>query len=95
LFFEMCFFFLNSLGCPRTHCVEQRNPCLCLLSAGIKGLHHHHLGLKFTSYTVYCLLKIFIDFYFTCMSVFLTWVFMYHLHAVPSEVRKRHWILWN
>jgi hypothetical protein len=38
---------LYSPGCPGAHFVDQagpdlRNPaCLCLLSAGIKGVHHH------------------------------------------------------
>jgi hypothetical protein len=56
LFFFFFFFFLvfrdrvslYSPGCPGTHAVDQaglelRNPpaCLCLSSAGIKGVHHH------------------------------------------------------
>ena len=53
LFFAFCFVFrdmvsLCSSGCPGTHSVDQaglklRNPpaCLCLPSAGIKGLCHH------------------------------------------------------
>lgn len=40
-------------GCLRTHFVDpcrpgcpwtQRSACFCLLSAGIKGVHHHHLA---------------------------------------------------
>jgi hypothetical protein len=37
---------LCSPGCPGTHSVdqadlEQKSTCLCLPSAGIKGVHHH------------------------------------------------------
>jgi hypothetical protein len=38
---------LNSPGCPGTHFVDQaglgtqKSTCLCLPSAGIKGVHHH------------------------------------------------------
>jgi hypothetical protein len=40
---------LCSPGCPGTHSRSgwpqtQRSPCLCLPSAGIKGVCHHHLA---------------------------------------------------
>jgi hypothetical protein len=36
LFFETGFLCV-ALGCPQT----QKSACLCLQSAGIKGVHHH------------------------------------------------------
>jgi hypothetical protein len=51
-FFWFWFFetgFLCSLGCPGTHSVDQwprtqKSTCLCLPSAGIKGVGHHCLA---------------------------------------------------
>jgi hypothetical protein len=40
--------FLCNLGCPGTHSVDQaglKSACLCLPSAGSKGMHHHHPAL--------------------------------------------------
>jgi hypothetical protein len=50
---------LCSSGCPGTHFVDQAWPriqksaCLCLLSAGIKGVHHYaQLGYTFVKINV-------------------------------------------
>jgi hypothetical protein len=53
----VCFVFwdrvsLCSSGCPGTHSgpgwpQTQRSTCLCLASAGIKGMHHHCLASSF------------------------------------------------
>jgi hypothetical protein len=50
IYFYFCFFetgfFCYSPGCPGTHFVDQaglelKSACLCLPSAGIKGVRHH------------------------------------------------------
>ena len=50
LLFSFVFFFfkkgfpLCNTVCPEPHSVDQAgSACLCLPSAGIKGVHHHHL----------------------------------------------------
>jgi len=66
---------LCSLGCSGTHSIHRpgwplRSPCLCLLSVGIKGLHHscshhHHHWLRF----------LFLSYYLRC---FVTAMECYH-----------------
>lgn len=36
--------------------------------------------------------KILLLFYFMCMGTFLAWMSVYHVHAVPTEARRGHWI---
>jgi hypothetical protein len=69
--FVFCLFFffqdkvsLCSSGCPGTHSVDQAGPeltCLCLLSAGTKGVFHHLVRVLhvFLESPLKCYLQIF------------------------------------
>ena len=105
---------LCSLGCPGTHSVDQaaqtqRSACLCLPSAGIKGVRHHtRLQIYFLGLANPCILKfrqLLLKFYFICMRIFPGCVYVYRVHvgcprkleegAESSETGDCYTVLWG
>ena len=39
--------------------------------------------------------KMYAYFYFMSMGILLKYMSVHHMHAVPTEVRKKHYIPWN